>query len=88
VINGILFALLVISLGMALISRHFVNRCISIKLAGDSLVVLALGFSGDQGDGTMRLMSLFILGITTALVYLYLLEGKERHQEEKWNTGE
>lgn len=70
--------LLVVGIVFAVASNEFVERCLGLKLAGDSLTILVLAFGGTQDNGDVRAMSLCILALTTGMIFLLVVVGR-RH---------
>ncbi len=74
--------LLVVGLAFAVAGNEFVERCLGLKLAGDSLAVLVLAYGGTHDNGDVRAMSLSIVAFTTGLLFLLIVVGR-RHFSRK-----
>ena len=74
--------LLVIGITLAVAAEEFVERCVGLKLAGDSLAILVLAFGGQNDNGDIRAASLAIIALTTGLIFLLIVVGR-RHFSQK-----
>ena len=78
--------LLVVGLTFAVASNEFVERCLGLKLAGDSLAVLMLAYGGSHDNGDVRAASLAVIAITTGLVFLLVVVGRRHFAKAKRET--
>jgi hypothetical protein len=79
----IITILLVVGLTFAVASNEFVERCLGLKLAGDSLAVLMLAYGGSVDNGDVRAASLTTVALTTGLVFLLVVVGRRHFSKAK-----
>jgi hypothetical protein len=75
--------LLVVGLTFAVASNEFVERCLGVKLAGDSLAVLMLAYGGSVDNGDVRAASLTTVALTTGLVFVLVVVGRRHFSKAK-----
>lgn len=79
----IITILLVVGLTFAVASNEFVERCLGLKLAGDSLAVLILAYGGANDNGDVRATSLSVIALTTGLLFLLVVVGRRHFSKSK-----
>jgi hypothetical protein len=79
----IITLLLVVGLTFAVASNEFVERCLGLKLAGDSLAVLMLAYGGSVDNGDVRAASLTTVALTTGLIFLLVVVGRRHFSKAK-----
>ena len=77
-ISLLLFVVLFAGLATTAVSNSLVLKCLGVKVAGDSLAAIILGFSGSLDSGDLRFVSLSVLSLTTGFVFLMVIVGRRK----------